>query len=191
LSKSWFNWLIYLILKAFICWAISKILNRILINILNSKGIYLFIHIKNLEQHIYSNGYWLNVGDLGLFGSIVLEWDNFISCLYVNGIFLKEGEDSLFWRENIINGQVTTREVYNSLVFSPHEFSIHWHKNYRTGIFHKNWDVLDGSCWRIESLPWIICWKNSFLDFHIYCLCKFDVEIVNHLFVHYSVSNFF
>jgi len=82
-------------------------------------------HIKISEHNIHSTRYW--------------RFCNFISFLYLNGILLREGEDSLVWSLNIATGKVIAREAYDSLVFSPWELlASSGIKNYGIGIFHKN-----------------------------------------------------
>lgn len=70
--------------------------------------------------------YWLSVDELGLSGSLVEEWNLFVSGPNHLGLRLFKGTDILFWEGNKANGQITPRSAYEAISSVIVDISSKW-----------------------------------------------------------------
>ena len=56
--------------------------------------------------------YWFLAKDLDLTGDLYLEWERYVSLLYLVGLHLSEAEDRLVWSYNSASRQITAKLAY-------------------------------------------------------------------------------
>ena len=89
-------------------------LSRDLISHLHQRNTVVLKHASVASEDVEPG--WISLEALSLQGDLYLEWDNYVSLLYLVGVISTKCSDRLVWSFNKKAGDVSTKLAYQSLV---------------------------------------------------------------------------
>jgi len=93
-----------------------SILSPKLVSFLIHNKISFLSQARNLAEQVGPSTSWYRYGDLGLSGSLVVEWERYRMALIGVGASIHEGDDTLMWTGGDHSGYLTAKNVYLALI---------------------------------------------------------------------------
>jgi hypothetical protein len=131
----------------------SSLLSQDLLVALKNKNIRYLFQARAQSSLGFITDQWKSSLDLGLSGSMAIEWNSFCKALIDSGIHLQPRDDILIWTGGDHSGILSVKNVYNALAKKlwPQQIA-GWRRHLWT------WDL----AYKIKLFTWLVCGKQNF-----------------------------
>jgi hypothetical protein len=160
-------------------------LSQDLLLALKTQNVSYLYQAKAQSSRGFVSDQWRTSEELGLSGTLALEWKTYIRDLICSGVQLRDGEDLILWTGGDHSGSLSTNNVYNALAQKLWPLQIDswrkqlwkWDLAFKIKLFF--WLALDS-----KILTWDSLQKRGWCGPSICPLCFREEESIPHLFIY-------
>lgn len=158
-------------------------LSPILLFHIRCRGFYNLYHIWAHHGSSSSFNSRLNASQLGLVGSLAVEWDAYILDLYHANIRISDGDDRLLWTWNTEDSSISAQQAYLALCSKSMCIRQWWHVQVWKWCIPPKVRIFIWLLLEEKILIWSNLQKRGFTGPGICSLCHQEAETLVHLFI--------